>query len=59
MEKNQNRVFAYTLAKTIDHKELADVSGGGGLNMTGHSTVTASAGSGLTWDTSWDVTVDW
>ena len=59
MEKNQKRVFAYTLAKTIDHDELADVSGGGGSNMTGHTTLAPSAGSAMSWDASWDVSIDW
>ena len=61
MKQNQKRVFAYTQAKTIDHHELLKVSGGSGSSatMTTQTTLEASAGNAVSWDSSLDVTVDW
>lgn len=58
MEKRNERVLAYTLARVIDIDELAEVSGGGAgrAQMTSKQTVKAT-NAGI--DVAYDVSVDW
>jgi hypothetical protein len=53
MEKNEERILAYTLAKEIDPKDLDEVSGGS-FKPTGGVTGSPSNPDGFG-----DVTVDW
>lgn len=46
MTDRKERVFAYTLAKTIDNDELANVSGGYAATFTHSETVKGTGGSG-------------
>ncbi|KTD22286.1 Uncharacterised protein [Legionella lansingensis] len=45
MEDTKERVFAYTLAKTLDNEQLDKVSGGA-ANMTSKPTLGPTGGSG-------------
>lgn len=58
MEKTNERVLAYTLAKELGNDELSEVSGGSS-KMTTRQTVRATGGSGQGVDVFYDVTVDW
>lgn len=55
----KERVFAYTLAKTIDNDELAKVSGGYAATVTHSETVKGTGGSGQGIDVSYDQSIDW
>lgn len=58
MEKNQNRVFAYTLAKTMSNEDITEVSGGA-AQMTVHPTMKATlAGPASSTDVSYDANQD-
>ena len=58
MEIKKERVLAYTLARTINNDELADVSGGGG--MTSKQTLRPTLNGGIrTTDVFVDISVDW
>lgn len=60
MKNNKDRMFAYTLAKTIENEELAKVSGGSGkADITYTTTVKATGGSGPITDGAIDQSVDW
>ena len=59
MEKNKKRIFAYTMAKTMDNEDMMEVSGGGGVQMTVHPTMkTSSAGPGSFSDVTFDTSRD-
>lgn len=57
MENQKERVFAYTLAKTIKPEEMEAVSGG--VSLTNRETLRASGAAGQGSDIFIDVTVDW
>ncbi|WP_019217967.1 bacteriocin [Legionella tunisiensis] len=59
MTESKERVFAYTLAKTIDNDELAKVSGGYAATTTHSETVRATGGSGQGVDVLYDQSIDW
>jgi bacteriocin-like protein len=58
MKKEKERVFAYTLAKEIDVKDLAQISGGS-AQTTYAQTIKATGSSDTGIDIQYDVTVDW
>lgn len=60
MEKNQERVLAYQLAKQLDDVDLENVAGGGGMawNMT-HNNCGHLSGTNGQWDVSVDISLDW
>lgn len=59
MEKKQQRVLAYTLAKEVNNEELIQVSGGAAQwNFTHHPSGHFCGSNGM-WDASVDVTIDW
>lgn len=55
MEKQQEQVLAYTLAKEIDHDQFSNVSGGSG--MTSHMTFQPSGSTGSI-DAHLDISLD-
>ena len=58
MEKNKKRIFAYTLAKTMDNEDITQVSGGA-VQMTVHPTMKATlAGPASSTDVSFDADQD-
>lgn len=59
MTDSKERVFAYTLAKTIDNDELANVSGGYAATFTHSETVKGTGGSGQGVDAWYDQSIDW
>ncbi|ASQ44605.1 hypothetical protein [Legionella clemsonensis] len=59
-ENNNERVFAYTSAKVIEHDDLDRVSGGGGSSyLTTKATVAPTGSSPRDIDGRGDVTFDW
>lgn len=58
MNHQQERVFAYGLAKTICDSELENVSGGS-FHWTHGQTAKATGGSGQGIEVVADVTIDW
>lgn len=60
MEINNNeRVFAYKLAKTIANDDLEKISGGSGVQMSVQNTTKATGGSSAGVDALYDISVDW
>lgn len=57
MERNKERVLAYSMAKVIEHDDLSEVSGG--YQLSHGRTVAASGASGQGVDVHVDITVDW
>lgn len=55
--ENKERVLAYTMAKSLDQNELAEVSGG--MHMTHTSTAGPSGSYPGSWDVHVDISVDW
>lgn len=58
MEKNNERVLAYTMAKQLSEKEMMEVSGGA-ANYTTQRTVRATGVGGQGVDGVVDITIDW
>lgn len=58
MKEKKERVFAYTLARTIDNDDLTKVSGGS-AGMTHSETVKGTGGSGQGVDVVYDQSIDW
>jgi bacteriocin-like protein len=58
MKNEKERVFAYTLAKEINIKDLAQVSGGA-AQMTYVQTVQGTGNSDTGLDVRYDCTFDW
>lgn len=54
----QDRVFAYTLAKTIDNDDLEKVSGGS-IHWSHKTSMGPTGGSGAGIDATADISVDW
>lgn len=57
MEKSNERVMAYRLAKVISQEELESVSGGAGGGITQKSTLRPT-GNSSNWDTNIDYVAD-
>ncbi len=58
MEKNQERVLAYSMAKPLSEKEMMEVAGGAATYTT-KRTVRATGVGGHGADGVVDITVDW
>lgn len=59
MEKENQRVFAYTLAKEVSHDELAEVAGGASQMKWTQRPSGRVCGSNGNWDTEIDISIDW
>lgn len=57
MENKQERVLAYSMAKVIEHEELAEISGG--MHWSHRETAGPSGSSAGDYDVRVDVTIDW
>ena len=60
MEKNQERIMAYQLAKEINIQDLGSISGGANSSSTCHHMTFKPSGSDIhNLDGYLDVTIDW
>ncbi|MDX1836008.1 MULTISPECIES: hypothetical protein [Legionella] len=58
MEKNNERVLAYSMAKPLSEKEMMEVAGGA-ANYTTRHTFRVTGGTGPSADVAYDVSIDW